>query len=341
MPIERVKQAIEDIKHGKMVVMVDDEDRENEGDLVYAATFSTPEKVNFMASVAKGLICTPLTEEIAQRLELIPMVKNNDSQHETAFTISVDARVCTTGISAHERDVTIKILADCASSPKELVRPGHIFPLIARKGGTLVRTGHTEGSVDLCRLAGLCEVSVICEIMKEDGSMARRVDLDIFCKQYGINMVSISDIVAYRMQFESLVREVMSSNVTFMGESARKIDMVDHEGNHHIAYTFGTIEKTSAVKFHHILPDNVLLANQEKFDSLLKAIEYLKTNSGVLIFIDNEYSANQELMREFGVGAQIVRKLGIENINLLSTHTNKDYVGLSGFGLNINQEIVL
>ena len=154
-------------------------------------------------------------------------------------------------------------------------------------------------------------------------------------------MVSISDIVAYRMQVESLVREVMSSNVTFMGESARKIDMVDHEGNHHIAYTLGTIEKTSAVKFHHILPDNVLLANQEKFDSLLKAIEYLKTNSGVLIFIDNEYSANQELMREFGVGAQIVRKLGIENINLLSTHTNKDYVGLSGFGLNINQEIVL
>ena len=151
MPIQRVKQAIEDIKHGKMVMMVDDEDRENEGDLVYAATFSTPEKVNFMASEAKGLICVSLNEEIAKRLDLTPMVKNNDSQHETAFTVSVDARVCSTGISAYERDITIKILADSLSRPSELVKPGHIFPLIARKGGTLVRTGHTEGSVDLCR----------------------------------------------------------------------------------------------------------------------------------------------------------------------------------------------
>lgn len=341
MPIQRVKQAIEDIKHGKMVVMVDDEDRENEGDLVYAATFSTPEKVNFMASSAKGLICVAVNEEIAKRLELTPMVKNNDSQHETAFTVSVDARVCTTGISAHERDITIKILADSMSAPRELVRPGHIFPLIARKGGALVRTGHTEGSVDLCRLAGLCEVAVICEIMKDDGTMARRDDLDIFCKENAINIVYISDIVAYRMQHESLVREIMSSNVTFMGASVRKIDMVDHEGNHHIAYAFGTIEKTSAVKFHHILPDNVLLANQEKFDSLLKAIDYLKMHSGVLIFVDNEYSSQHELMKEFGIGAQILQKLGIQKIDLLSTHTNKDYVGLSGFGLTIHKEIVL
>ncbi len=340
MPIQRVKKAIEAIKSGKMVVMVDDEDRENEGDLVYAATFSTPEKVNFMASVAKGLICTPLTEEVAERLELVPMVKHNDSAHETAFTISVDARICTTGISAHERDVTIKILADCSSSPKELVKPGHIFPLIARKGGTLVRTGHTEGSVDLCRLAGLCEVAVICEIMKEDGSMARRNDLDIFCKEHDICMVSIADIVAYRMQFESLVREVMSSNVTFCGASARKIDMVDHEGNHHLVYAFGNIEKTSAVKFHHIVPDNVLLANESKFKSLLNAIEHLKTHNGVLIFIDSEYSSNHEL-REFGVGAQILKKLGIETINLLSSTQGKEYIGLGGFGLHICEEIVL
>lgn len=340
MPIERVKRAIEDIKHGKMVVMVDDEDRENEGDLVYASTFSTPEKVNFMASFAKGLICVAVNEEIATRLELSPMVKKNDSQHETAFTVSVDARVCTTGISAHERDITIKILADYASAPHELVRPGHIFPLVARKGGTLVRTGHTEGSVDLCRLAGLCESAVICEIMKEDGSMARRDDLDIFCEQHGINMVYISDIVAYRMEHESLVREVASSNVEFFGAAARKIDMVDHEGNHHIVYAFGAIEKTSAVKFHHIMPDNVLLANEKKFQSILKSIEYLKDNNGVLIFIDNEHSANEE-MRDFGIGAQILKKLGIEKMNLLSSCKGRDYVGLSGFGLNINQEIIL
>ena len=340
MPIERVKQAIEDIKHGKMVMMVDDEDRENEGDLVYAATFSTPEKVNFMASEAKGLICTPVTEEIANRLGLNPMVKNNDSQHETAFTVSVDARVCTTGISAYERDITIKILADSMSRPDELVKPGHIFPLIARKGGTLVRTGHTEGSVDLCRLAGLCEVAVICEVMKEDGHMARRDDLDLFCKKHDMNIVYISDIVAYRMQFESLVREVASANVEFFGTTARKIDMIDHEGNHHIAYAFGEISKTSAVKFHHIIPDNELLANEKKYQGVLKAIEYLKKNNGLFIFVDSEYTSNPEI-REFGIGAQIVKKLGVENINLLSTTKRKDYVGLSGFGLNINQEIVL
>jgi 3,4-dihydroxy 2-butanone 4-phosphate synthase/GTP cyclohydrolase II len=340
MPIQRVKQAIEDIKHGKMVMMVDDEDRENEGDLVYAATFSSPEKVNFMASEAKGLICVSINEEIAKRLDLTPMVKNNDSQHETAFTVSVDARVCSTGISAYERDITIKILADSLSRPSELVKPGHIFPLIARKGGTLVRTGHTEGSVDLCRLAGLSEVAVICEVMKEDGHMARRDDLDLFCKKHGINIIYISDIVAYRMQAESLVREVASGLVEFFGSEARKIDMVDHEGNHHIAYAFGEISKTSAVKFHHILPDNELLANDKKFQGVLKAIDYLKANNGLFVFIDSEYTTNPEL-REFGIGAQILKKLGIENINLLSTTKRKDYIGLSGFGLNINQEIVL
>lgn len=340
MPIQRVKQGIEDIKHGKMVMMVDDEDRENEGDLVYAATFSTPEKVNFMASEAKGLICVSLNEEIAKRLDLTPMVKNNDSQHETAFTVSVDARVCSTGISAYERDITIKILVDSLSRPSELVKPGHIFPLIARKGGTLVRTGHTEGSVDLCRLAGLSEVAVICEVMKEDGHMARRDDLDLFCKKHDINIVYISDIVAYRMQAESLVREVTSGLVEFFGTETRKIDMVDHEGNHHIVYAFGDIGKTSAVKFHHILPDNELLANEKKFQGVLKAIEYLKKNNGIFVFIDSEYTTNPEL-REFGIGAQILKKLGIENINLLSTTKRKDYVGLSGFGLNIHQEIVL
>ena len=340
MPIQRVKQAIEDIKHGKMVMMVDDEDRENEGDLVYAATFSTPEKVNFMASEAKGLICVALNDEIAKRLELTPMVTHNDSQHETAFTVSVDARVCSTGISAYERDITIKILADSMSRPSELVKHGHIFPLIARKGGTLVRTGHTEGSVDLCRLAGLCETAVICEVMKADGHMARRDDLDLFCKEHDINIVYISDIVAYRMQSESLVREVASGMVEFFGEQTRKIDMVDHEGNHHIVYAFGTIEKTTAVKFHHILPDNEFLANAKKFNGVMKSIEYFKQHNGLLVFIDSAYTTNPEL-REFGIGAQILKKLGVETINLLSTTKRKDYIGLSGFGLNIQQEIVL
>jgi len=340
MSINRVKRAIEDIKQGKMVLMVDDEDRENEGDLVYAATFSTPQKVNFMASHAKGLICVSLTKEISDKLELVPMVANNNSQHETAFTVSVDAAACTTGISAYERDMTIKVLADGTSNSSDLVRPGHIFPLIAKSGGTLVRTGHTEGSVDLCKLAGLNGIGVICEVMKDDGTMARRDDLDIFCEANKINMVYISDIVEYRLKNESLVREVSSSNTKFLGADARRIDMVDHEGNHHTIYEFGKLKETSSVKFHNILWDDELFANDEKFNGMIKAIEYLKTNGGVLIFIGNENSFSKEI-REYGVGAQILKKLGIKNIKLLSSLKGSDFIGLSGFGLKIVENIEL
>ena len=336
--IQRVKQAIEDMKQGKMVVMCDDEDRENEGDLVYPATFSTPEKVNFMASEAKGLICVSVSKKIADRLKLSPMVTNNDSQHETAFTVSVDARLCTTGISAGERDMTIKILADCASSSNELVRPGHIFPLIAKKGGSLVRTGHTEGSIDICRLAGLSESAVICEVMKEDGSMARRDDLDIFCEKHNLNMVYISDIVEYRMQNESLVREIAESATKFLGIDARRIDMVDHEDNHHIVYTFGKIQKESAVKFHNIMPDIDLFTNTEKFDGMMDAIKHLKEHGGVLIFLDDENSPKKE-MKDYGIGAQILKKLGIEKINLLTSSKGKEFVGIKGFGLDIKEEL--
>ncbi|HIP30182.1 MAG TPA: bifunctional 3,4-dihydroxy-2-butanone 4-phosphate synthase/GTP cyclohydrolase II [Sulfurospirillum arcachonense] len=336
--IDRVKQAIEDMKQGKMIVMCDDEDRENEGDLVYPATFSTPEKVNFMASEAKGLICVSVSRSIADRLKLSPMVTDNDSQHETAFTVSVDARLCTTGISAGERDMTIKILADCASSANELVRPGHIFPLIAKKGGSLVRTGHTEGSIDICRLAGLAESAVICEIMKEDGSMARRDDLDIFCEKHDINIVYISDIVEYRMQHESLVREITESTTQFLGIDARRIDMVDHEDNHHIVYTFGEVKKKSAVKFHNIMPDIELFTNTDKFNGMVSAVEYLKKNGGVLIFLDDENSPKKEV-KEFGIGAQILKKLGVEEIHLLTSSKGKEFVGLSGFGLDIAEEL--
>ncbi|NOX16389.1 MAG: bifunctional 3,4-dihydroxy-2-butanone 4-phosphate synthase/GTP cyclohydrolase II [Epsilonproteobacteria bacterium] len=340
MSKDRVKRAIEDIKQGKMVLMVDDEDRENEGDLVYAATFSTPQKVNFMASHAKGLICVALSKKISDELDLVPMVVNNNSQHETAFTVTVDAATCTTGISAYERDMTIKILADSMSKPSDLVRPGHIFPLIAKKGGTLVRTGHTEGSVDLCKLAGLNSVAVICEVMKEDGTMARRDDLDLFCKENEINMIYISDIVEYRLQHESLVREISSLNTSFLGADARRVDMVDHEGNHHTIYEFGKLQKTSIVKFHNILWDDELFASREKFEGMIKAIDYLKKNGGVLVFIGNENSFSKEI-REFGVGAQILNKLGIENIKLISSIKGSEFVGLSGFGLKIVENIEL
>lgn len=338
MSENRVKRAIEDIKQGKMVLMVDDEDRENEGDLVYAGTFSTPQMVNFMASRAKGLICVALSKKISDRLELAPMVANNNSQHETAFTVTVDAKTCTTGISAYERDMTIKVLADCTSKPTDLVRPGHIFPLIARKGGTLVRTGHTEGSVDLCRLAGLHEVAVICEIMKDDGTMARRPDLDIFCKENNINMVYISDIVEYRMKSESLVREVASSMTKFMDADARRVDMVDHEGNHHTVYQFGESKETMAVKFHNILRDDELFSDAPKLNGMLNAIEYLKKNGGLLIFIDDENSYSKEI-REYGIGAQILKKIGIKNIRLISMAKGREFVGISGFGLKIVENI--
>ena len=340
MSRNRVERAIEDIKQGKMVLMVDDEDRENEGDLVYAATFSTPQKVNFMASKAKGLICVSLTKKISDMLDLVPMVANNNSQHETAFTVTVDAATCTTGISAYERDMTIKVLADSTSKPSDLVRPGHIFPLIAKKGGTLVRTGHTEGSVDLCKLAGLNNVAVICEVMKDDGTMARRADLDQFCEENDINMVYISDIVEYRMGHESLVREISSSKVSFMGTDTRRIDMVDHEGNHHTVYEFGELKDTTAVKFHNIMWDDELFANSEKYNGMLKALDYLKENGGVLVFIGNENVFSKEI-REYGVGAQILNKLGIKNIKLISSIKGCEFIGLSGFGLKIIENIEL
>ncbi len=340
MSRDRVERAIEEIKQGKMVLMVDDEDRENEGDLVFAATFSTPQKVNFMASHAKGLICVSLTKKISDRLDLAPMVANNNSQHETAFTVTVDAATCTTGISAYERDMTIKILAQNNSKPSDLVRPGHIFPLIAKKGGTLVRTGHTEGSVDLCKLAGLNSVAVICEVMKDDGTMARRADLDIFCEQNDIHMVYISDIVEYRLQHESLVREITSSSTSFLGAKCRRVDMVDHEGNHHTIYEFGKLKETSAVKFHNIMWDDELLADRAKFEGLMKAVDYLKENGGVLVFIGNENNFSKEI-REYGVGAQILNKIGIKNIKLISSLKSSDFVGLSGFGLSIDENIEL
>lgn len=226
--ILRVQEAIKEIQKGNMVIMLDDEDRENEGDLVYAAPLSSAEKVNFMATHAKGLICVSVTKETANRLQLNPMVTSNTSSYETAFTVSVDAADATTGISAKERDDTIKILANPISNPLELVRPGHIFPLIAKDGGVLVRTGHTEGSVDLCKLAGLNGEAVICEIMKEDGTMARRDDLDIFAEKHNLKQVYISDLVEYRLSHEKLVEEVSSSNKIFFSKEVIQKEFKDH-----------------------------------------------------------------------------------------------------------------
>ncbi len=339
MPIKRVQKAIEDIKAGKMIIMIDDEDRENEGDLVYAATFSTPQKVNFCVKEARGLVCVALSNEIASRLELNPMVTKNDSSYETAFTVSVDAKECATGISADERDMTIKLLASSTSKPSDLVRPGHIFPLIAKDGGTLIRTGHTEGSVDLCKLAGITPSAVICEIMKDDGTMARRDDLEIFAKKHNLHTVFISDIVAYRLENESLIKIVAESNTKFLEKDVRRIDFIDHNSNHHIAYIFNRDKNENLIRFHNISTDFDLLS-KDRLPTMLKSVDMLDKNGGALIFLQKEVNENP-YMKEYGIGAQILHLLGYSKIKLLVTHKRKEFVGISGFGLEVVEEIIL
>jgi 3,4-dihydroxy 2-butanone 4-phosphate synthase/GTP cyclohydrolase II len=339
MPINRVKEAIQEIKKGNMIIMMDDEDRENEGDLVYASIFSTPDKVNFMATHARGLICTPISQKIANKLELTPMIVDNKANHETAFTISVDAIDATTGISASERDMTIKILSDISSSPNELVAPGHIFPLIAKDGGVLVRTGHTEGSVDICTLAGLSPSAVICEIINEDGTMARKPDLELFAKEHSLKIVYISDIVEYRLKNESMIRKIDEKTVDFYDIKADKISYSDNSNNIHTVYRVGNIETTSLVKFHTIKKDIEILTNKTKLNSYLQSIEAIKKDGGVLILLDRENSTSEQV-KDYGIGAQILNDLGITKIRLLTTSIKHDFIGISGFGLDIIEEII-
>ena len=339
MPTNRVNEAIEEIKKGNMIIMIDDEDRENEGDIVYPATFSTPEKVNFCASKARGLICVAVSKEIANRLELNPMVAKNDSSYETAFTVSVDAKSCATGISAKERDDTIKLLASYTSKPSDFARPGHIFPLIAKDGGVLVRTGHTEGSVDICKMAGLSKSAVICEIMKEDGTMARRDDLEVFAKEHGLKIVYISDLVEYRLQNESLVQVVAESNCRFLDKDTRRIDFVDHNKNHHVAFVFNRGSDLQNVRFHKIATD-LELFTKNRYDHLIRSIEILDKEGGVLVFLE-ESSVDNPYMKEYGIGAQILNRLGFSKIKLLVTKKGTEFIGISGFGLEVTQEIEL
>jgi len=338
--LKRVEIAINEIKKGRMVIMMDDEDRENEGDLVYAATFSTPEMVNFMAKEARGLICTPLTKAIAKKLHLLPMVSNNISNHETAFTVSIDSTSAETGISSAERDDCISKLANPLTNADDFVRPGHIFPLIAKDGGVLVRTGHTEGSVDICKLAGLAPVGVICEIIKDDGTMARHDDLEIFAEKHNMPIVYIADLVEYRLANEQLIECVATKKVNVLGQDVMKRNYVDHLGRIHKVITFGDISDTANVKFHNVGLDINLILEPNRLENMQKSLEYLKDNSGVLIFLDTK-TISKEQAKEFGVGAQILKDLGIENIKLLTENVDTEFVGLSGFGLNVVEKIVI
>ena len=330
--IERVKKAISEIQKGNIIIMIDDEDRENEGDLVYAGVFSTPEKVNFLASKGRGLICVSLTDDIAKRLDLKPMVDSNKESFSTAFTISVDAKECSTGISAYERDLTIKKLSTPTSTPDDFVKPGHIFPLVAKKGGVLVRTGHTEGSVDICKLAGVYPSAVICEIMNEDGSMARRKDLAKFAKEHNLAVVYISDIVEYRLQFETLVKKTLEQNIEIDGVTFKKIEFIDHLGHKHYVLA-NNPKSTTNVKFYKVTKNVDFLLNGNILKEYEKVLEFIKFNGGVIIFID---SNTKEAEKKYGIGAQILKALGISNLNLFSKHKN-EFSALKGFGINIKK----
>lgn len=327
-----IEEAIKDIKNGKMIVVVDDEDRENEGDLVFAGAFSDVEKVNFAITHAKGVLCTPVNKEIAKKLGFDLMVKDNTSNHETAFTITVDAKKATTGVSAVERDMTIKLITNFSTSTKDdFVFPGHIFPLIAKDGGVLERIGHTEASIDLCKLAGLAPVSVICEIVNEDGTMARRDDLDKFCKKFNLNMVSVADLVKYRLKNETLIKFSELKYGELAGIKAKFYEVTDHKNNIQRVYIFGDISKTSNVKFHKISSDYEFLTT-DKFIEFKRSLDILESEGGVLIMFDALQNGS---MNDYGIGAQILANLKIEKINIINKSHNRDFAGLSGFGLDI------
>lgn len=340
MQIKRVQEAIKAIKNGEMIIIMDDEDRENEGDIVYAGEFSTPDKVNFLVTQGRGVVCVSLTSEIAQKLDFPLMVDKNSSNHETAFTVSVDAKNAKTGVSAFERDMTIKLICNENSKPSDFARPGHIFPLIAKKGGVLARTGHTEASVDICKLAGLKPIAVICELLKNDGTMANNNDDFVirFAKEHNLKILYVSDLIYYKIQYEQLIHKIEEKNVMFFGVECIKFIFIDHLGGKHIVYRFP--KNGNNIKFHTFNNTLQLLENGE-FEVLTKSIDFLKNNGGYLICINGDKNTPNEESKNFGIGAQIIKYFNIHEFVLLSTHTNRHYVALNGFDLKIKEKILM
>jgi len=367
-----IPEIIEDIRNGKMIILVDNEDRENEGDLVIAAQHCTAETINFMATHGRGLICVPLTKERSSALELDLMVEDNTDMYRTAFTVSVDAKKnTTTGISAHDRAATVQALIDESSTAEDLRRPGHIFPLTAKKGGVLVRAGHTEGAIDLPRLAGLKPAGVICEILNEDGTMARRPDLEKFAEKHNLKIATIEDLIKYRQHKERLVKRVSEADMpTDFGDF--KIYAYETEvGNEtHIALIKGDIEgkKDVPVRVHsECLTGDVFGSRRCDCGSQLhQAMQYIENHGyGVILYLRQEgrgiglgnkikayhlqdkgmdtVEANIELgfppdLRNYGIGAQILVDLGLNKIQLM-TNNPKKIIGIEGYGLEVTGRI--
>lgn len=371
--LNTIEEAIEDIKAGKVIIVVDDEDRENEGDFVTAARNATPEIINFMATHGRGLVCAPLTEQRCKELDLHPMVGQNTAIYETNFTVSVDLQGygCTTGISASDRSKTIKALIDPNIKPEELGRPGHIFPLIAMDGGVLRRTGHTEATVDIARLAGFEPAGVLVEILKDDGEMARLPDLMEVAKRFNLKIISIEDLIEYRLKHDTLIKEEVSVKMpTAYGDFQMKAFTQKNSGQQHLAIYKGDWKEDEPVlvRVHSSCMTGDIFGSCrcDCGPQLHKAMEMIeKEGKGIIVYMNQEgrgiglinkllayklqeegidtVDANTQLgfkadLRDYGVGAQIIRHMGVTKMRLMSNNPTKR-AGLVGYGLEVVENV--